>query len=673
MRGWLRVNNQWCGEPQTEVCGCGAWTGVVPGRVWCLDGWGERQGGRVMAGVWRVMRCVVCLGLWLSGCVSRECVVCGADRPNILWISCEDISPLLGCYGAAGARTPRLDGLASEGVLWTRAFSCHGVCAPSRTGIITARHPISLGANHMRSRVELPAGVRLFPELLREAGYYCTNNSKTDYNVVRDLKLVWDESSGKAHWRNRRDPEQPFFAVFNLTMTHESKVWPEGWREVVRGLEPGVLRSAADVVVPPLYPDTERVRGDFARLADLIAVMDGEAGRLLDELELAGLADETIVMFWSDHGNGLPRAKRWIYDSGVRVPLIVRVPEKYREWAGAGMAGSRDERLVSLLDLGPTVLSLAGVGIPEGLAGQPLLGPGRSAGGRRFVYGARDRLDERQDLVRAVRSERYRYVRNLMPWYPALQEISYGERNETMREWRRLGAAGELSEVQGQWLRPRRAEELYDLERDPWELVNRVDDPELSGVLEELRGECDRWQLSEPDVQLLPESLLERESQSAGLPRGLLFGGESGRLRLEGVLRAAQAAARGEAISVAVWASESDVAVRWWRLEGVWRRLSTGAAVSAGAMDLLRAGARDVDPVVRLSAAGGLARAGEVQLAADICRGVLEVAGGEEILRTAVMRVVDESGGGLFAALREDLAVQRGGEYFDRLFQHSDR
>ncbi|MFN5899159.1 MAG: sulfatase, partial [Planctomyces sp.] len=415
----------------------------------------------VMAGVWRVMRCVVCLGLWLSGCVSRECVVCGADRPNILWISCEDISPLLGCYGAAGARTPRLDGLASEGVLWTRAFSCHGVCAPSRTGIITARHPISLGANHMRSRVELPAGVRLFPELLREAGYYCTNNSKTDYNVVRDLKLVWDESSGKAHWRNRRDPEQPFFAVFNLTMTHESKVWPEGWREVVRGLEPGVLRSAADVVVPPLYPDTERVRGDFARLADLIAVMDGEAGRLLDELELAGLADETIVMFWSDHGNGLPRAKRWIYDSGVRVPLIVRVPEKYREWAGAGMAGSRDERLVSLLDLGPTVLSLAGVGIPEGLAGQPLLGPGRSAGGRRFVYGARDRLDERQDLVRAVRSERYRYVRNLMPWYPALQEISYGERNETMREWRRLGAAGELSEVQGQWLRPRRAEELY--------------------------------------------------------------------------------------------------------------------------------------------------------------------------------------------------------------------
>jgi len=627
----------------------------------------------VMCGSGWLGSCVLCVLVWLSGCGLSVGVVCGGDRPNILWISCEDISPLLGCYGAAGARTPRLDRFASEGVLWTRAFSCHGVCAPSRTGIITARHPISLGANHMRSRVELPAGVRLFPELLREAGYYCTNNSKTDYNVVRDLKRVWDDSSGKAHWRNRRDSDQPFFAVFNLTMTHESKVWPEGWRDVVRGLEPGALRSAADVVVPPLYPDTERVRGDFARLTDLIAVMDGEAGRLLDELESAGLADETIVMFWSDHGNGLPRAKRWIYDSGVRVPLIVRVPEKYREWAGAGVAGSCDERLVSLLDLGPTVLSLAGVGIPEGLAGVPLLGPGRSAGVRRYVHGARDRLDERQDLVRAVRSERYRYVRNLMPWYPALQEVSYGERNETLREWRRLAAAGELSEVQGQWLRPRRAEELYDLERDPWELVNRVDDPELAGVLEELRGECDRWQSAEPDVQLLPEALLEREAASAGIPRGLLFGGELGRERLQRVLRAAQAAARGEGIGVAAWAGELDVAVRWWRLEGIWRRISVGVQVSAGDLELLRAGARDEDPVVRLSAAGGLARVGEVQLAADICRGVLGVAGDDEILLTAVMRVVDEAGGGLFAAMRGDLSERRGGEYFDRLFQHSDR
>ncbi|MFM7164063.1 MAG: sulfatase-like hydrolase/transferase [Planctomycetaceae bacterium] len=626
-----------------------------------------------MSGEWRVLRCVLCLGLWLSGCVSSVRVVCGADRPNIVWISCEDISPLLGCYGESGARTPRLDRLASEGILWTRAFSCHGVCAPSRTGIITARHPISLGANHMRSRVQLPAGVRLFPELLREAGYYCTNNSKTDYNVVRDLKLVWDESSGRAHWRNRRDSGQPFFAVFNLTMTHESKVWPEGWRDVVRGLGAGELRSADSVFVPPLYPDTAGVRGDFARLSDLIAVMDREVGRLLDELEAAGLADETIVMFWSDHGNGLPRAKRWIYDSGVRVPLIVRIPERYREWSGGGLAGSREDGLVSLLDLGPTVLSLAGVPIPEGLAGQPLLGPGRSVVGRRYLHGARDRLDERQDLVRAVRSERYRYVRNLMPWYPALQEVSYGERNETLREWRRLGVAGGLTEAQAQWLRPRQAEELYDLESDPWELRNLAGDVGLLPVLEELRGECDRWQLAEPDVQLLPEAMLERESAAAGVPRGELFAGAAGRVRLERVLRAAEGASRGAGVSVGDWSAEPDAAVRWWHLEGVVRRLSAGVVADAGVAELLRVAARDVDPVVRLSAAGGLARLGEGSLAAEVCRGVLGESGGDEILLTAVMRVVDESGSELFGLLRGELAGHRGGEYFDRLFQHSDR
>ena len=623
---------------------------------------------------WRWLLVVVLglnAGVWSVGAVAGE-PLAAVGRPNIVWISCEDISPLLGCYGVTSARTPRLDRLAAEGVLWTHAFACHGVCAPSRTGIITARHPISLGANHMRSRVTLPAGVRLFPELLRESGYYCTNNSKTDYNVVRDLKVVWDESSGKAHWRNRRKSEQPFFAVFNLTMTHESKVWPEGWREVVRGLEPTTLTRTDAVTVPPLYPDTEVVRGDFARLTDLIAVMDREVGRLLDELDSAGLADDTIVMFWSDHGNGLPRAKRWVYDSGLRVPLIVRVPEKYREWAGVGIAGSRDERMVSLLDLGPTVLSLAGVSLPAGLSGQPFLGPDAHRG-RRFIHGARDRLDERQDLVRSVRTERYRYVRNLMPWYPALQEVAYGERNETLKEWRRLGAAGGLTEQQGQWLQPRRAEELYDLQSDPWELQNLVDDPGLSGVLAELRGECDRWQLQEADVQLLPEAMLERESVRLGVVRGELFAGESGRERLERVLRAAEAAARGDGIRVSEWVQEADAAVRWWRVEGLSRRLKSGEVVFGEVLDLLSAAAVDEDPVVRLSAACGLAHGGQFEHAAEICRGVLVAAGGDEILLTAVMRTVDESGAELFSRCRGDLEKYSGGEYFDRLLQHAKR
>ena len=259
-----------------------------------------------------------------------------ADRPNILWISCEDISPRLGCYGDTTATTASLDQLASQGIRFTHAFSCHGVCAPSRTGIITASYPITLGANHMRSKAKLPPHIRLFPQYLREAGYYCTNNSKTDYNLRWDETATWDETSGKAHWKNRKGNDQPFFAVFNLTMTHESKVWQKGWKEIASVLKEWQRHRPEAMIVPPLYPDTLAVREDIARLTDIVMVMDRQVGKILAELDEAGLTDNTIVFFWSDHGNGLPRAKRWTYDSGSRVPMIVRVPEKYRSIAAAG-------------------------------------------------------------------------------------------------------------------------------------------------------------------------------------------------------------------------------------------------------------------------------------------------------------------------------------------------
>ena len=292
-------------------------------------------------------------------------VVNGQERPNILWISCEDISPHLGCYGDSTAVTPHLDRLAAEGTLFTHAFSCHGVCAPSRTGIITGMFPISLGANHMRSKAKLPDHVKLFPQLLRDEGYYCTNNSKTDYNLVWNENATWSANSGKAHWKNRPNTETPFFSVFNLTMTHESKVWPTGWAEVVATLPESQRHRPEDMTVPPLYPDTPAVRADLARLADLIAVMDLRVGELLKELDDAGLTENTIVVFWSDHGDGLPRSKRWTYDSGSHVPLIVRVPEQYRALAGSMNPGSKDDRLVSLIDLGPTMLRLTGIEPPD--------------------------------------------------------------------------------------------------------------------------------------------------------------------------------------------------------------------------------------------------------------------------------------------------------------------
>lgn len=559
-------------------------------------------------------------------------------RPNILWISCEDISPLLGCYGDITATTPNLDRLASEGARFTHAFSCHGVCAPSRTGIITGMFPTSLGANHMRSKAGVPDHIRLFPQLLREAGYYCTNNSKTDYNLVWDQRATWDASSARAHWKNRPTTETPFFSVFNLTMTHESKVWPSGWSEIVKDMDVSLRHQPDRMVVPPLYPNTAAVREDFARLADLITVMDNEVGRLLRELDDAGLSESTIVMFWSDHGNGLPRAKRWTYDSGSHVPLIVRVPEPFRAMAGIGEPGADDFRMVSLLDLGPTVLNLAGIRVPEFMHGKPFLGPGRH-GGHDFVFGARDRLDERFDMVRTVRNRRFRYVRNFMPWRPALQHVAYGETNETLKEMRRLRAAGELGQDSAQWFEvPRAAEELYDLEKDPWELHNLAEESEHQTLLEDLRNQLDAWQIETRDVHLLPEIMLD-ETQQANGERWSLLQGDDGRIRIARILNAARQAAGLEVGKAPRRQSEldADPAVRWWQVA-----LAARAADVQDRLTLLRQEAQHSDRAIRITAAGGMARAGLIDEAAEILRPL--ALSQNEFIRHAAVLEIDEAG-----------------------------
>ncbi|MFM7057190.1 MAG: sulfatase [Planctomycetota bacterium] len=601
--------------------------------------------------------------LWwlpLLGCWSvmwPAAPVLSAQPPNLLWISCEDISPLLGCYGVPNADTPHLDQLAAEGTLFTHAFSCHGVCAPSRTGIITGLTPISLGANHMRSKVQLPEDVRLFPQLLRDAGYYCTNNSKTDYNVEWAPGQVWDENSARAHWKHRTRPDQPFFAVFNLTMTHESKVWPSGWEEVVRRFPQARRHSTELLTVPPIYPDRPAVRGDLARLADLITVMDEAAGRLLDELSQAGLADNTIVMFWSDHGNGLPRAKRWTYDSGSRVPLIVRVPPALRDRVPTLPPGSRDPRMISLVDLGPTVLNLAGIPVPPSMQGQPFIGPDAHSG-HPLIYGARDRLDEREDLVRTVRSRRYRYVRNLMPWYPALQHVEYGERNETLRDIRRLEAENALNPTIRQWLLPRVPEELYDLETDPWETRNLIADPRLADVAAELREACSRWQRDVRDVHLLLEPLLEEESLQRD--RYGLLRTPDGFQRLENLLQAAMGA-RGNAVD----ADEPDPGVLCWQLLRAARLEDPAKSVSA-----FRRAAQHSSPSVRLFAAAGLARAGDTETAAAGFRQLLTI--NRPALRQGVMREIDEAGGAVFKEMADELSAAAGeDEYFRRLLDHA--
>ncbi len=425
-------------------------------------------------------------------------------RPNILWISCEDMSPDLGCYGDAYSRSPNLDRLASEGARYTNAFSVAGVCAPSRSGIITAMYPSSIGTHHMRSKGVPGPEVKCFPEYLRAAGYFCTNNVKTDYNF--DVPVTaWDETSPRAHWRGRANG-QPFFSVFNLTTTHESQIRVDGeaFARHMERVPAGYRHDPAHGVLPPYYPDTPVVRRDWANYYDLITSMDAQTGGILRQLEQDGLAGDTVVFFWSDHGRGLPRAKRWIYDSGTHVPLLVR-------WPGQIRPGTVSGDLVSLIDLGPSALSIAGVTPPGHMQGQAFLGAHRKPP-RDYVFSVRDRMDEAYDMMRAVRDKQFRYIKNYQPAKPYVQYIDYMEQMPTMRELRRLNKEGKLEGPQKLWFRPEKpVEELYDIRRDPHEIDNLAGRPEHRATLERLRGVHERWMKQIGDLgQIREDDLQER-------------------------------------------------------------------------------------------------------------------------------------------------------------------
>jgi len=427
-----------------------------------------------------------------------------AKRWNILWVSCEDTSPDIGCYGDTYARTPNIDRLAAQGLRYTHAFSTYGVCAPCRSSIITAMYPATIGTQHMRSQGVPPPEVKCFPEYLRAAGYYCTNNQKTDYNFAAPI-TAWDEVSTKAHWRNR-PAGAPFFAVFNYLVSHESQVRApeETYRKNIARLTPDQIHDPAKATLPPYYPNTPIVRKDWARLHDNITAMDYMVADTLKQLEDDGLADSTIVFFWGDHGRGLTRAKRWVYDSGTRVPLIVR-------WPGQLAAGSVTDRMVSLMDLGPTVLSMAGLKPPGYMQGQAFLGP-HAAAPREYVYMARDRMDETYDIIRSVRDPRYRYIRNYQPSKPYAQYIAYMDEMPTLQEMRRLNAAGKLTGPQKLFFRLEKpVEELFDSERDPHEINDLAGDPKYAVELKRLRAVHELFMKETHDLALLPEEqLLER-------------------------------------------------------------------------------------------------------------------------------------------------------------------
>lgn len=419
-------------------------------------------------------------------------------HPNILWISTEDMSPHLGCYGDKVARTPNIDRLATQGVRYTNVFTTAAISAPVRAGIITGMYQTSIGCMHMRTTsyrrsaenpLEFtavpPHYVKTFTEYMRAAGYFCTNNSKTDYQFAKDPvpASIWDECSRNAHYRNRPDKNQPFFAVFNWTGTHESQNW-----DISK-----VKTDPNTIKIPPYYPDNEIIRRNLAKMYDNIARLDSVVGVMLEELEKEGELENTIIFFWGDHGDGLPRSKRWLYDSGLNIPLIIK-------WPDGQKAGQADDRLISSIDLGPTVLSLAGIPVPAHMQGIPFLGD-QAGTPRDAVFAARDRVDESYDMIRSVRTKSYLYVRNYYPNEPFPIWVPYLSNMPIYKEMLRLDAEGKLTGPQKTWMSySRPPEELYDVKVDPYQINNLINDPKLKPILEDLRNRHKQWTLETGDM-----------------------------------------------------------------------------------------------------------------------------------------------------------------------------
>ncbi len=533
-----------------------------------------------------------------AGALAREArAALEGVRPNVLWLTCEDIGPELGCYGDAYADTPVIDALAANSLLYENFWSTAPVCAPARTTLISGIYPPSSGAEHMRSQTHLPEGFKMYPQYLREAGYYCTNNSKEDFNLVKP-GAVWDESSNQAHWKNRK-PGQSFFAIFNNTATHESKI---------RTRPHEAVHDPAGVNLPAMHPDTPEVREDWAQYYDNITVMDRWVGGHLKALEDAGLADDTIVFFYGDHGSGMPGYKRWPYQSGLHVALIVHVPPKYAHLAPADFApGARTDRLAGFIDLGATVLSLAGIAPPPQFQGHAFMGV-FEAEEQPYMYGFRGRMDERYDMVRTVRDKRYQYIRNYMPHKIYGQFLSYMFQTPTTRVWKELYDQGKLTKAQRRFWETKPPEELYDLDSDPEEINNLADSPRHRRTLNRLRQAQEDWAMRIRDVGFLPEDEIHSRAANSS---PFEVGHDAGAYPLERILAMAGRASslkQADVPKLVKGLSDEDGAVRYWAALGFLMRGKTG--VAAGRDGLWKAMNSDASSSVRAVAAEALGRFG---------------------------------------------------------------
>ena len=449
------------------------------------------------------------------------CSFSAQEKPNILWITIEDTSPqFIGCYGNKNANTPNIDKLAKEGIRFTNAFSTGTVCSASRSAIITGVPTYKTGTGNHRSTHAIPSFIKGFPFFLKEEGYYTSNNQKTDYNIANAANFTadaWNESSNTASWSKRSNTDQPFFSVFNFADSHQSRTMTNSYQwykdNVWNNLSQSERIGDNEFDMPPFYKDSPAMRKQFARVYNSIKLTDNKVGELLQKLEDDNLIENTILFFYADHGEGMPRGKTNGINLGYRVPFIVKFPEKYQHLSPWGEAGSVSDELISFEDLAPTIINLTNGNVPDYLKGRTLIGTNRSEE-RKHLLLSSDRADNGPDLVRTITDGRYVYSRIFMPFRPEVRYINYFEVGDITKEMRTDFKNNKLNKLQKSLFEDRPLEMLYDIENDLWETNNLVDDTNYQSILTTMRTKLDQDILAAKDIHFMPESEMKQISRT---------------------------------------------------------------------------------------------------------------------------------------------------------------
>ncbi len=520
--------------------------------------------------------------------------------PNIIWLVAEDISPALGCYGDPLAITPNIDALAETGIRYEKAYATAPICAPSRSCLVTGLYATSLGTQHLRCEIPFPEEVlKTLPEYLQQAGYFTSNRNKTDYNFSPEGR--WEHWSGSyAPWRNRKEG-QPFFSFINVGPSHEGSVNRiERYREHVADLPEDQFTDPNEVSVPPYYPDTESTREVWAHYYDVLRVLDSNVGMIIDSLEADGLMEETIIFFFGDHGFGMPRYKRWLYNTGLNVPLIIHLPEKYQHLA-ADKRGSNNQQLVSFVDFAPTVLNLAGANIPDSMEGRPFLGNDRPSP-RKEVFAARDRADDMFEMSRAVVTDQYIYIRHFMPHLPYIQSgYIYSDVKEAFKALQQARQAGLTNAEQEKLWKAKPIEELYDLQTDPKELQNLAQSEAHTAIKTQLRNKMHEWMITTRDLGLLAEAEYMIRSQGSSPYE---YARNSGDFAVEDMLNAAEMVGQASVDTLLLKTQDEDSGVRYWAVMGLLNLPDYTPAIQSRLETLLN----DPSPSVAILAAEAIGR-----------------------------------------------------------------